>query len=129
MALAVAVAFADSSIVVLALPELLGAFDATITSVAWVVTAYNVAVAALALALVPLVPRLRPGPLVAAGLVAFCAACVASAAAGDLATLVAARAVQGAGGALLLAGALPALGALLGDARRGAVWWLSLLHI
>ena len=36
---------------------------------------------------------------------------------------MAARAVQGAGGALLLAGALPALGALLGDARRGAVWW------
>lgn len=123
MALAVAVAFADSSIVVLALPELLGAFDTTITSVAWVVTAYNAAIAALALALVPLVRRLRPGPLVAAGLVVFCTASIACAAAGDLATLVAARAVQGAGGALLLAGALPALGALLGDARRGAVWW------
>jgi MFS family permease len=59
----------------------------------------------------------------AAGLVVFCAACAACAAAGDLPALVSARTAQGAGGALLLAGALPALGALLGDARRGAVWW------
>ena len=51
-------AFADSSIVVLALPQLLGDFGATITSVSWV-TSYNVAVAVLALALIPFVRRLR----------------------------------------------------------------------
>jgi len=49
---AVAVAFADSSIVVLALPELYARFNTTIEGVSWVVTAYNLAVAVTALALV-----------------------------------------------------------------------------
>ena len=46
----VAVAFADSSIVVLALPDLLRQFDVSITSVAWVVTAYNLSLAVVAVA-------------------------------------------------------------------------------
>ena len=45
VAVAVAIAFADSSVVVLALPELYGRFHTTIEGVSWVVTAYNVAVA------------------------------------------------------------------------------------
>ena len=48
---AVALAFADSSIVVLGLPEILERFDAEIEGIAWVVTAYNLTVAGLALAL------------------------------------------------------------------------------
>ena len=55
VAIAVAVAFADSSIVVLALPELYGRFDTTIEGVSWVVTAYNASVA-----LVALTPRRMP---------------------------------------------------------------------
>jgi predicted MFS family arabinose efflux permease len=51
LAVAVATAFADSSIVVLALPDLLSEFDASIPGVAWTVTAYNLAVAVVALAL------------------------------------------------------------------------------
>ena len=54
---AVAVAFADSSIVVLALPELYGRFNTTIEGVSWVVTAYNAAVAVIALLLLLLVHR------------------------------------------------------------------------
>src|SRR5262245_41673148 len=50
---AVAIAFADSAIVVLALPDLLKQYDVSINEVAWVVTAYNVALALGALALVP----------------------------------------------------------------------------
>jgi predicted MFS family arabinose efflux permease len=123
LAVAVAVAFADSSIVVLALPQLLGEYESTITSVSWVVTSYNVAVAALALALIPLVRRLDAARLTRWGLIVFCAACVACAAATGLGVLVAARAVQGAGAALLLAGSVPLLGALCGSARRGAVVW------
>jgi MFS family permease len=123
LALAVAVAFADSSIVVLALPELLGAFETTITPVSWVVTSYNVAVAVLALALIPLVRRLDPARLTRWGLIIFCAACVGCAAAGGLETLVAARTLQGAGAALLLAGSVPLLGALCGSATRGALLW------
>ena len=51
LAVAVAVAFADSAIVVLALPELLGEFNASIQGVAWVVTGFNLAVVVAALAL------------------------------------------------------------------------------
>jgi hypothetical protein len=65
---AVAVAFADSSIVVLALPELYGRFDTTIEGVSWVVTAYNAAVAVAALALLLLVHRLSAALLLGAGL-------------------------------------------------------------
>lgn len=123
LALAVAVAFADSSIVVLALPQLLGDFATTITPVSWVVTSYNVAVAVVALALIPLVRRLNAARLTLWGLVVFAAACVACAAAGGLETLVAARTVQGVGAALLLAGSVPLLGALCGSVRRGAIVW------
>ena len=123
LALAVAVAFADSSIVVLALPELLGAFETTITPVSWVVTSYNVAVAVLALALIPLVRRLDAARLTRWGLIVFCAACIGCAVAGGLETLVAARTLQGAGAALLLAGSVPLLGALCGSATRGALLW------
>src|SRR4029079_15862656 len=56
---AVAVAFADSSIVVLALPELYLRFDTTIEGVSWVVTAYNASVALVALLLVLVVHRWR----------------------------------------------------------------------
>ncbi len=47
---AVAIAFADSSIVVLALPELLRQYDVSINAVAWVITGFNVALAVAAFA-------------------------------------------------------------------------------
>ncbi len=110
MTAAVAVAFADSSIVVLALPELYGRFDTTIEGVSWVVTGYNAAVAVTALVLVLFVHRLNAAAVSAAGLGLFLAASIACAAAPTLAFLIGARCVQGVGAALLLAGALPLLG-------------------
>ncbi len=59
VAVGVAVAFADSSIVVLALPELYGAFNTSLVGVSWVITSYNVVVALCAFALVPLVKRMN----------------------------------------------------------------------
>jgi predicted MFS family arabinose efflux permease len=107
---AVAVAFADSSIVVLALPELYGRFNTSIEGVSWVVTAYNLAVAVIALVLLFFVHRLRSAVLLGTGLVIFLAASIACAAAQSLAFLIGARTVQGVGAALLLVGALPVLG-------------------
>jgi hypothetical protein len=107
---AVAVAFADSSIVVLALPELYGRFNTSIEGISWVVTAYNLAVAVTALALLFFIHRLRSAVLLGAGLVLFLAASIACAAAQSLAFLIGARTVQGVGAALLLVGALPVLG-------------------
>src|SRR6187431_1261943 len=59
VAAAVAIAFADSSIVVLALPQLYGELHTSIEGVAWVVTAYNAAVAVAAFALILFVHHLR----------------------------------------------------------------------
>jgi predicted MFS family arabinose efflux permease len=123
VAVAVGVAFADSSIVVLALPELYTKFHTTIERVSWVVTAYNAAVAVAALALVFLVHRLRATTVMAGGLVVFMAASIACASANNLWFLVAARSVQGVGAALLLAGSLPLLAALTGSTVRGATVW------
>src|SRR5688572_28629605 len=67
----VAVAFADSSIVVLALPELLGEFGVSIASVAWVVTSYNLVLALAALALVRVGPPFRPRRAAAIGTTIF----------------------------------------------------------
>jgi len=110
LTVAVAVAFADSSIVVLALPELYGRFHTSIEGVSWVVTAYNLAVALAALALVLLVHRLNASLVLGAGLVVFLAASIACASAQGLGFLIAARSVQGVGAALLLVGSLPLLG-------------------
>jgi predicted MFS family arabinose efflux permease len=123
VAVAVAVAFADSSIVVLALPELYGRFDTTIEGVSWVVTAYNASVALVALALVFVVHRWHAARVLAAGVVIFILASIACASSESLAFLIAARCVQGSGAALLLAGALPVLVSLTGSAARGGTIW------
>src|SRR5438093_3032369 len=120
---AVAVAFADSSIVVLALPELYARFHTSIEGVSWVVTAYNAAVAVAALGLIVLVHRVRARGILIAGLLAFFLASLACSLADSLAFLISARCVQGVGAALLLAGALPVLGDLTGSVTRGAAIW------
>lgn len=125
VAVSVAVAFADSSIVVLALPELYARFDATIEGIAWVITSYNLVLALGALTLVLVVHRARAHVLLAAGSVVFLAASVACALADSLTGLVLARSVQGVGGALLLAGSVPVLGAVAGSTARGVAIWTT----
>jgi MFS family permease len=126
LAAIVAIAFADSSIVVLGLPQLYVDFETSITGVAWVVTSYNAAVAVAALALVLLVHRFRAAVVLGSGLVLFLAATIACAVSQTLEFLIGARAVQGVGAALLLAGALPVLADLTGSRVRAAsVWTLA----
>jgi MFS family permease len=119
------VAFADSSIVVLALPDLYGEYDTTLVGVSWVITSYNLVVALAALALVPLARRLRPRPTGIVGVALFAAGSAGCAAAWSLDALIAFRCVQGLGGALLLAASLRALGAFTGSPVRGAVVWTT----
>jgi MFS family permease len=64
-----------------------------------------------------------PGGILIAGLLVFFLASLACSLAGSLPFLIAARCVQGAGAALLLAGALPVLGDLAGSVTRGAAIW------
>jgi MFS family permease len=125
LAAAVAIAFADSSIVVLALPQLLAEFDTTITPVSFVITAYNLAVAAVAFTLAGRFGHARPRIVAAIGLIVFLVASVACAFAGTLAVLIALRCIQGAGAALVMTGALPVLVESTGSERRGTDAWVT----
>jgi len=121
----VAVAFADSSIVVLALPSLYTDFHTSLIGVSWVITSYNLVVFAAAFALVPFTRRLHVREVTRVGLALFTVGSIGCAAAWGLSALIVFRCVQGLGGALLLAGALPMLGGLLGGATRGARVWTA----
>jgi len=120
---AIGIAFADSSVVVLALPDLYGHLHTTVVGVSWVITAYNASVAVVALGLLLVVRRSSAVWLFSAGLVIFAAASTACALSNELSALLVARCIQGAGGALLLAGSLPVLARLSGSNRRGAEIW------
>jgi MFS family permease len=123
LTLAVALAFADSSIVVLAVPQLLGRFSQSVSALSWIISAYNVAVATTALAL-PVVLRRRPARRWLLGAEAlFVLASAVCAAAPNLPVLVVARVGQGVGAAALLAASLPYLAQLLGGTGRGLAVW------
>jgi predicted MFS family arabinose efflux permease len=125
VAASVAVAFADSSIVVLALPALYTDFHASLTGVSFVITSYNLVVFVGAFALVPFTRRLHVREVTRVGLALFTVGSIGCAAAWGLTPLIVFRCVQGAGGALLLAGSLPLLGALAGGPQRGARIWTA----
>src|SRR3954453_18977960 len=123
VAASVAVAFADSSIVVLALPDLYGAFDTTLVGVSWVITSYNLVVAVAATVVALFSRRLDPRRVAQVGLVLFTAASVGGAASVSLPMLIAFRCVQGLGAALGLAAAIALLGGLTGGRERGISLW------
>jgi MFS family permease len=125
LVVAVALAFADASVVALALPDLYGEFDTTIVGVSWVLITYALVVAIVAVPVTLLHRRIRPPVLTGAGLALFAAASLAAGLAPSLGFLLAARAGQGVGATLLLAGSLPVLGAGLGSIARARAWWAA----
>jgi MFS family permease len=120
---AVGLAFADASVVALALPDLYGEFDTSIVGVSWVLTTYALAVALTAMPVALLHRRVRPLALVVSGVAVFAAASLVAGAATSLTLLLVARAAQGVGATLLLAGSLPVLGALVPGDGRARRWW------
>ncbi len=121
---AVGVVLADSSIVILALPEILRQYDVTVATVAWVLTAYNLA---LGLAAVPAAyaARRHPRLVFVAGIAAFSAASLACALAPGLGTLLVARCAQAVGGALTVCAALELLPGLVGSEAAAARRWAA----
>jgi MFS family permease len=107
---AVALAFADSSIVVLALPDLLRQLDTSISGVSLVITIYNAVVVVATPIVIWLVRHAGARACLHAGLILFAAGSAGCALSGSLELLVALRVVQALGGAFLLASALPTLG-------------------
>src|SRR5689334_12048408 len=105
--LAVALAFADASIVVLALPQIVIRLHPSIASSVWVIVAYNLALIAGSVAVVVSPRRPESRRALVAGLILFGVASLGCGAAGSLGTLVPLRCLQGLGGALVLSASLP----------------------
>ena len=68
LVVAVGLAFADASVVALALPDLYGELDTTIVGVSWVLTTYALVVAVVAIPVALLHRRIRPAVLAGTGL-------------------------------------------------------------
>jgi MFS family permease len=126
VAVAVALAVADSSVVVLALPDLYATFDVSIVGVSWTITAYNVAIVIGALAVLPFERRVRGHVFAGIGLGLFAAASLVCGLANSFELLIGGRVFQGVGAALALAGTVPVLAGIRGsDARALAVWGVA----
>ncbi len=91
----------DSSIVSLALPDIAREFDRTVAELAWVSTAYLLALAATLLAAGRLSDRFGQRPVLAAGAIAFLLATAACGLAPTFELLIAARLLQGVAGGVL----------------------------
>jgi MFS family permease len=125
LALAVGLVLADSSIVVLALPEIYRELDASVAAVSWVLVSFNLVMALAAVPAAHLARRLGPGRAAAIGLAVFAGASLACALSTDLSTLIAARCVQALGGAAAVTAVLELLPATVGSERRAATIWAT----
>jgi predicted MFS family arabinose efflux permease len=124
LAFGVGLALADSSIVTLALPRILGRFDVGITTVAWVLTSFNLVLTLVALPCAFL-GRRRPNAAFGVGAVLFACASLVCGAAPAFTVLLAARCVQAVGAALLVVTALELLAETTGDRTRAARVWVG----
>jgi len=125
LALAVGLVLADSSIVVLALPQIYRDLDTSVAGVTWVLVSFNLVMALAAVPAAHLARRVGPGRAAAVGLAIFAGASLACGASAELSTLIAARCVQALGGAAAVTAVLELLPATVGSERRATVVWAS----
>lgn len=112
-------AFVDGTAVNVALPVLQAELGASVAGVQWVVESYALFLAALLLVGGSLGDRFGRRRVFALGVAVFALASAACGLAPGLGTLIAARAVQGVGAALLVPGSLALLSASFDEERRG----------
>ena len=125
LALAVGVVLADSSIVVLALPDIYRELDTSVSGVTWVLVSFNLVMALAAVPAALLARRVGPGRAAAVGLAIFAGAGLACGLSDELSTLILARCVQALGGAAAVTAALELLPATVGSERRAATVWAA----
>ena len=112
----------DVTIVVVALPDIQRSLDAGFDQLQWVTDAYALALASLLLTAGSIADRVGRRRVFAMGLAVFTAASVLCGLATDPAMLIAARAVQGIGGAMLFATSLALLSVLYQGRDRGVAF-------
>jgi len=125
LALAVGIVLADSSIVVLALPEIYRELDTSVAGVTWVLVSFNLVMALAAVPAAHIARRVGPGVTAAVGLAIFAGAGFACGVSEELTTLIVARCVQALGGAAAVTAALELLPATVGSEKRAATIWAS----
>src|SRR6201996_6149633 len=125
LALAVGLVLADSSIVVLALPDIYRELDTSVFGVTWVLVSFNLVMALAAVPAALLARRVGPGKAAAVGLAIFAGAGLACGLSDNLTTLIIARSIQAIGGALAVTAALELLPLAVGSERRASVVWAS----
>lgn len=111
--------FINGTTVNVALPALQSSLGATVADMQWIVNAYTLFLAALILLGGALGDRYGRVRVFLLGVGLFTAASIASGLAPDARFLIAARAVQGMGGALLTPGSLAIISAFFDDEERG----------
>lgn len=112
-------AFIDSSVVNVALPSIQTELGASVAAIQWVVNAYLLFLGALVLVGGSLGDTLGRRTVFIAGIGVFTLASIACGLAPDARALIAARAVQGIGAALLVPSSLAIIGAVFDDKERG----------
>src|SRR6266487_3690212 len=112
-------AFIDGTVVNVALPALQRSLNATVVDVQWVVEAYSLLLSALLLMGGSLGDRYGRRRIFIVGVAIFCLASVWCGFARNIHELILARAVQGAGGALLVPGSLAIISASFREEDRG----------
>lgn len=125
LAVAVGVVLADSSVVVLALPDVLGSFSTSIARVAWVLVAFNLVLALAAVPTAWISRRVGARSVMVCGLLVLGVASAACAGAGSIDALIAARCAQAIGAAGVVGAALELLTEVGGDERRAVRTWTA----
>lgn len=125
LALAVGVVLADSSIVVLALPDIYRDLDVSVFAVTWVLVSFNLVMAVAAVPAAIVARRVGPGRATAVGLAVFAGAGFACGVSDQLSTLLIARSIQALGGAVAVTAALELLPATVGSERRATAIWAT----
>jgi MFS family permease len=125
LAIAVGLILADSSIVVLALPQIYRELETSVAGVTWVLVSFNLVMALAAVPAAHLARRIGPGRAAAIGLAVFAGAGLACGLSAELSTLIAARCVQALGGAIAITAVLELLPATVGSERRAVAVWAA----
>ncbi len=121
----VGLVLADSSVVVLALPDIYRELDVSVAAVTWVLIAFNLVLALAAVPAAHLAGRFGPARLTAVGLVVFAAASLVCGLASGIELLIAARCVQALGGAAAVCASLELMPAVYGSERSAARAWAA----